>query len=402
MKIGIVAHNLTKPTGAVRVEIMQAKILKQRGHEAVLYTMALDRKKCYPELLKDLDIQIIKPGWRLSMLSALFKAPSFVFRYSGFPENLDCVIAHSFPQGFMGMSLKRHHGTNFILFFHGIWGLFRSKSDQLTNVRQHSVSKKRKDKHRLKDRISRLFYTPIFKVLEKKCIQEADIILTQCLKVSNQILETYKSESTVIPLGIEYIKGRNPSDLRKQLGKPELLILTVTRIRPAKGIRELIRAYRLCTLKNTKLVIVGPVSDKHYYDELLELVKTLNLQETVLFTGAMSGERLATFYEAADFVVYTPFDEPYGLVPLEAMLHGTPSIVSEDSGVAQELGPMAVLVDPNDIGQLASKMVYLGQNRDLRLEMGRKGKDMVKSMTWDRHGDELEKIILRFKSRRCE
>ena len=288
---------------------------------------------------------------------------------------------------------------SFILFFHGIWGLLRSKSDHLTNAGQHTVSKKRKDKHRLKDRISRLFFTPIFKVLEKKCIQEADIILTQCLKVSKQILETYKSESTIIPLGIEYVDGRNPSTVRNELGKPELLILSVTRIRPAKGIRELIRAYRLCTLKNTKLVIVGPVSDNHYYDELLELIKTLNLQDTVYFTGAMSGETLATFYEAADFVVYTPFDEPYGLVPLEAMLHGTPCIVSEDSGVAQELGTMAVLVDPNDIQQLARKMVYLGQNPNLRLEMGRRGKDMVKSMTWERHGDELEKVILRFQSK---
>ena len=120
MKIGIIAHDLTKPTGAVRVAIMQAKVLKQRGHESILYTMALDRERCYPELLEGLEIQIIRTGWRLPVSSTLFKATSFAFRPLGFSENLDCVIAHSFPRGFIGVSLKRHHDTRFILFLHGI------------------------------------------------------------------------------------------------------------------------------------------------------------------------------------------------------------------------------------------------------------------------------------------
>ena len=399
MKIGIIAHDLTKPTGAVRVEIMQAKVLKQRGHESILYTMALDRERCYPELLEDLDIQIIRTGWRLPASSTFFKATSFALRPSGFSENLDCVIAHSFPRGFMGMSLKRHHDTRFILFLHGIWGFIHIKSDHPSDEANHTFNHKRKDKHRLTDGISHLFFAPILKALERKCIQEADFILTQCSKVSKQILETYKSQSMIIPLGIEYIKGQNPYAVRNELGNPELLILTVTRIQPSKGIRELIRAFWLCTLKNTKLLIVGPVGDRFYYEECTELVKKLNLQESVYFAGEISEEMLASYYEAADFVVYTPFDEDYGLVPLEAMLHGTPSIVSEDSGVAQELVTTVIPVDPNDIEQLAKKMVYLGQNPNLRLEMGRRGKDIVKYMTWDRHGDELERIILQSQSK---
>ena len=299
----------------------------------------------------------------------------------------------------MGVSLKRYHDTRFILFLHGIWGLIHTKSDHSTDEAIHTPGYKRRGKHRHTDGISYYFFAPILKALERKCIQEADLVLTQCSKVSKQILETYKCESTIIPLGIEYINGKNPSVVRNELGKPELLILTVTRIRPAKGIRELIRAYSLCTLKNTKLVIVGPVGDGLYSDECTDLVKKLNLQESVYFAGEISEEMLATYYEAADFIVYTPFDEDYGLVPLEAMLHGTPSIVSEDSGVAQELVPTVIPVDPNDIEQLAKKMVYLGQNPNLRREMGRRGKDIVKHMTWDQHGDELERILLQSQSK---
>ena len=159
MKIGIIAHDLTKPTGAVRVEIMQAKVLKQRGHEPVLYTMAFDKERCYPELLNDLDIQIIRTGWRLAILSTSFKAISFACRPLGFSENLDYVIAHSFPRGFLGTSLKRRHGTCFVLFLHGIWGYIHPKSDDPTGKAPHTLKHMRRDKHRFTDWIFHLLFT---------------------------------------------------------------------------------------------------------------------------------------------------------------------------------------------------------------------------------------------------
>jgi glycogen(starch) synthase len=61
-------------------------------------------------------------------------------------------------------------------------------------------------------------------------------------------------------------------------------------------------------------------------------------------------------YQSADLVVMPSVSEPFGLVPLEAMQHGTPSLISKQSGVAEVL-THALKVDFWDVDEMANQIL---------------------------------------------
>jgi glycosyltransferase involved in cell wall biosynthesis len=69
--------------------------------------------------------------------------------------------------------------------------------------------------------------------------------------------------------------------------------------------------------------------------EVRALVRTLGLERRTFFTGLLrAGQRLEALADA-DVVVYPSQHEIFGLVPLEALLSGTPVIVADDSGCGE-------------------------------------------------------------------
>ena len=65
------------------------------------------------------------------------------------------------------------------------------------------------------------------------------------------------------------------------------------------------------------------------------LVRSLGLEARTVFTGLLRGQERLDALADADVVVYPSQDEVFGLVPLEALLSGTPVIVADDSGCGE-------------------------------------------------------------------
>ena len=81
------------------------------------------------------------------------------------------------------------------------------------------------------------------------------------------------------------------------------------------------------------VVIVGGDEDASpELERLRELSRSLGLGDDVMFTQAVSQERLSTYYNAADVFVMPSYYESFGLVALEAMACGVPVIASRVSG----------------------------------------------------------------------
>ena len=57
----------------------------------------------------------------------------------------------------------------------------------------------------------------------------------------------------------------------------------------------------------------------------------------LFFAGALWEEERDRMYQSADLVVMPSVSEPFGLVPLEALQHGTPSLITYQSGVGEVL-----------------------------------------------------------------
>ncbi len=116
------------------------------------------------------------------------------------------------------------------------------------------------------------------------------------------------------------------------------LVLFLGQISPRKRVDVLVRAFALLSRPDARLVIAG--NDAGAARPARRLAQTLGIGGQVIFPGLLRGqERLAALADA-DIVVYPSQDEVFGLVPVEALLCGTPVAVAGDCGCAEVVGSM--------------------------------------------------------------
>src|SRR5436305_12978703 len=127
---------------------------------------------------------------------------------------------------------------------------------------------------------------------------------------------------------------------RKKLGleKDFKYILQLGRMVQRKGIDNVIRAIALLSDKYPliRLLVVGgdePLEASSEYNRLRGICESLGIGNKVIFTGQKGRQFLKYYYSAADIFVTTPWYEPFGITPLEAMACGTPVIGAAVGGI---------------------------------------------------------------------
>jgi glycosyltransferase involved in cell wall biosynthesis len=204
---------------------------------------------------------------------------------------------------------------------------------------------------------------------------------------------------TVIPNGVNYV---SPTDLppagqfREQYGIHEKhVILYVGRIHKIKGIDFLIRAFnsfiQTWTGDDVTLVIIGP--DGGYRSVLEGLVEQLGLSDKVRFIGFMSP--LAAAYQDADVLVYPSTYEIFGLVPFEALLCGTPVIVTDDCGCGEIIkkAECGYLVHYGDVAGLAEVLRFALEHPDVNKRMVEAGRRYIEEhLAWESVVKQVEEM----------
>lgn len=168
-------------------------------------------------------------------------------------------------------------------------------------------------------------------------------------------------------------------------------ILSVGRLDPNKRVDLLIRSLPYCNPHITA-VIAGTGAIRQ---DLEKLAETLNVKERVKFMGYVPDQDLPKLYANALAVCFTPIDEDYGYITLEAFLSQRPIITCYDSGGVLEFAENkknAVVCsdEPEEIGKAFDKLYY---NKSLAKEYGQAGYEKVKDIKWDYVIDELTKTI---------
>lgn len=109
--------------------------------------------------------------------------------------------------------------------------------------------------------------------------------------------------------------------------------------------------------------------------KLQELSRTLGISTTVHFLGQVDEATLQRLYQHADLFVMPSRGEGFGLVYLEAMACGTPVIAGNQDAAVEvvEHGETGLLVDPDNVTELAQSILQLLTNNDLRKKMGEAG-----------------------------
>ncbi len=179
------------------------------------------------------------------------------------------------------------------------------------------------------------------------------------------------------------------------------MLLTVSRLSYWKGHTELLKA--LAEVKkqtpNFKLLIVG-VDDPRahpghgsYTAELKALVAELELADQVIFTGYRSD--VQELMAACDMYTMPSFEEPFGMVYLEAMCMKKPVIALDNGGSREvvEQNKTGLLSAPQDIAALAENILTLMNDADLRRTLGENGRIRAQELfTPRRMAQDVEEI----------
>ena len=157
------------------------------------------------------------------------------------------------------------------------------------------------------------------------------------------------------PIDLDEFRSARPRGaFRRDRGLGEApLVLFLGKITPRKRVDTLVRAFAALARRDALLVIAG--NDMGGLDAVRSLARALRVDGRLTCTGLLAGHTRLAALGDADVVVYASEDEVFGLVPLEALLCGSPVVVGDDSGCAEvirSLGGQQV-VTPGDSGALA-------------------------------------------------
>jgi glycosyltransferase involved in cell wall biosynthesis len=120
--------------------------------------------------------------------------------------------------------------------------------------------------------------------------------------------------------------------------------------------------------------------------------------DRVNFLGRRPRARLRLYYNAADVFVTTPWYEPFGITPLEAMACSTPVIGADVGGIRYSVahGETGLLVPPKDPLAVARGLVMLKRDPQRAQRMGAAGLARAKEMfTWESVADTLSEVYAR-------
>ncbi|OCB33009.1 glycosyl transferase [Mycobacterium malmoense] len=205
-----------------------------------------------------------------------------------------------------------------------------------------------------------------------------------------------RSRTSVVPCGVD-VEAFSPDGPAAPRGERPRIV-SVGRLVPRKGFETLICA--LPRIPDAELVIVGGPAQADFADDpeaqqLQRLAAELGVADRVRLLGAVTRGEMPALLRSADVVACTPWYEPFGIVPLEAMACGVPVVATAVGGIRDTVVDDVTgrLVPPKDPARLGDAIASLLADRDRRSAMGAAGRERARARyTWDRVAADTERI----------
>ncbi|HSJ54529.1 MAG TPA: glycosyltransferase, partial [Anaerolineae bacterium] len=307
----------------------------------------------------------------------------------------DLFHANFWMSGLVALNLKEVTGVPFVVTFHALGRvrrLHQKEADQFPDER--------------------------FQV-EDRVVAAADAIVAECPQDREDLVTLYHADPSrlvVIPAGIDPDEFE-PVDrvvARKKLGlDPDAwIVLQLGRMVPRKGVANVIRGFARLVQANRsgthassrngsragaphpplQLLIVGGESsdpDPEVTPEIGRLQAVAaeeGVQDCVVFVGRRGRDELRYYYSAANVFVTTPWYEPFGITPLEAMASARPVVGSRVGGIQYTVrdGETGYLVPPRDPVALARRLQRLLESPKLVQRFGEQALERAHTFfTWE-------------------
>lgn len=279
----------------------------------------------------------------------------------------DLVHTHFWMSGYAGLVASRSTGVPLVHTFHAL-GVVK---------RRHQGAKDTSPAERL----------PV----EQQLLTESDHIISTC---SDEVFELRQlggdvEHVSVAPCGVDLDLFTPQGEVEPRRDGWHRLVV-VTRLVERKGVDDVIHA--LADVPRTELVVAGgpPASELDRDPEALRLARVaeeVGVADRVTLRGRLDRHGVPPLMRSADAVVTTPWYEPFGIVPVEAMACGVPVVASAVGGMVDTVvdGVTGVHVPPRDPAALARALAALLADPQARRAYGEEGVRRARSRyTWSR------------------
>ncbi|MCU0527091.1 MAG: glycosyltransferase [Elainella sp. Prado103] len=215
--------------------------------------------------------------------------------------------------------------------------------------------------------------------IQRSGVQNALRHADRILAVSNYTRDRLLNEQKLDPARVFVLPNTVDVDRFQIRGKPDHLlqrygltseqpiILTVSRLCSSESYRgydQVLAALPLIRqdIPNVHYLIVGKGDDR---SRLQQTITQLNLQDCVTLAGFVPDSELCDYYNLCDVFAMPSKLEGFGIVYLEALACGKPALGGNQDGAIDALfqGELGVLVDPDDVDQIAEKLIQILQGQ---------------------------------------
>jgi len=368
-----------------------SNFLQKAGYEIDIYVLEDDPTECFPELRGSLSV---KPVSRVSHPGILRSAGTFIpvtqatKIVSKIQGHYDIIHAHNFPANIAAFFATKSKIKKAPF----IWGCNEPYRLMHDRAEQHRFKN-----HDVKNSTDRLIRLTLVKLLETSIIfdklaaSNAYTVTALSHFTANQLKSIYGINPAVIHPGTEKnslnvgVSGQLVRDLFSIRASP--LILTVSRLWPAKNIETGLRAFSILIKKipDAYYMIVG---DGPILENLRLLSKQLRIERSCIFVSDKTVSQLGGlgyFYAACDVFLFTAIEEPWGLVILEAMCFSKPVVVSASGGPMEYIQhkKTGILAIPSIPESYATALLEVLQNPEAATEMGERASKLTESYSWE-------------------
>lgn len=199
-----------------------------------------------------------------------------------------------------------------------------------------------------------------------------------------QILGVPEERVSVVYNGVERFAGQD--DIREDIScaAEKKYLFYIGDFRDNKNVISAIQAFEKYMRRDPELhfFLAGNPRGKNYI-KIREYIKERGISSKIAFLGYVSDAEKVFLYRHAHAFVFVSLYEGFGVPIVEAMLYETPVITSNCSSMAEiAVDGSAILVDPTNIGEIASAMEAV-DDLTCRRHLVEKGKSIAERYTWD-------------------
>jgi glycosyltransferase involved in cell wall biosynthesis len=362
--------NLTLRGGAERV------VLKIAQHyDAKIYTAEYDKDNTYEEF-KDLDVSVMKKGMVPSLLPYGRVSQGLHYGLSFYSlkikEDYDVINAHIAPSHWV-----RNRNERVLWYVH-------TPLRDLYDLYEYRLSLKKGYQKPI-----HIMGTSAARALDQSVARNIEVMVVNSKNTQSRVMKYYHRAADVLGGGIEYEDYKNDGD-----GK---YFLYPSRISPNKRQEYAINAFEIFKRKTKgyRLILSGAVSKdrayQSYYLKIKELAKKVG--GIKIITNA-DDKTLRALYAKSTAVLYTPVNEDYGLVPLEAMASSKPIISVNEGGPTETIANSKTGFLVNSENDMANTMRLIADEPSIAKEIGKRArKDVVSKHSWKAFFREFDKEL---------